>query len=74
MYFPCGGQDIEEYLVGGRVQYVDMEEEFQEALITVEPETNRLNLVYRDTARFTSYFSKQSMCKQFFLLICTYSE
>ncbi|XP_045473021.1 prolyl 3-hydroxylase OGFOD1 [Harmonia axyridis] len=63
-----------EDIIGGRIQYLNMDEEIQEALITIEPSKNTLDLVYRDTSRFTSYFSKQSRCKKFYLLMCTYSE
>ncbi|XP_044753908.1 prolyl 3-hydroxylase sudestada1 [Coccinella septempunctata] len=70
-YIPSGEV---EGIVGGRTQYVSIDEEIQEALITIEPLKNRMNLVYRDTARFTSYFSKQSRCEKFYLLICTFSE
>lgn len=51
-----------------------MDDEIQNALITIEPEENNLNIVYRDLARFTKYFSKQSTCKTFYCLVCSYSE
>ncbi|KAL3269497.1 hypothetical protein HHI36_008563 [Cryptolaemus montrouzieri] len=71
VYFPMGDEDD---IIGGKIQYVNTEEEIQEALITIEPSTNTLNMVYRDTARFTKYYSKKSKCKLFYLLICSYSE
>ncbi|CAG9856822.1 unnamed protein product [Phyllotreta striolata] len=61
-------------IIGARTQYVTIEDEIQNALITLEPEENNLNIIYRDSARFTKYFSKQSKCKQFYTLICSYSE
>ncbi|XP_066157201.1 prolyl 3-hydroxylase sudestada1 [Euwallacea fornicatus] len=61
-------------VIGARTQYVTIEDQIQNALITIEPEENNLNIVYRDSARFTKYFSKQSKCKCFYTLICSYSE
>lgn len=71
MYFGCNKTSD---IIGARTQYVTIEDEIQNALITVEPEENNLNIVYRDSARFTKYFSKQSKCKCFYALICSYSE
>ncbi|CAH1102533.1 unnamed protein product [Psylliodes chrysocephalus] len=71
LYFGCSkSSDV----IGARTQYVTIEDEIQNALITLEPEENNLNVIYRDSARFTKYFSKQSKCKQFYVLICSYSE
>lgn len=71
MYFGCkNNTDV----VGARTHYVTIEDEVQNALITIEPEENNLNIVYRDSARFTKYFSKQSKCQCFYTLICSYSE
>lgn len=71
MYFGCtASQEV----IGARTQYVTIEDEIQNALITLDPEDNNLNIVYRDSARFTKYYSKQSKCKYFFTLICSYSE
>nr|CAH7729214.1 unnamed protein product [Callosobruchus chinensis] len=71
IYFGCSkSTDI----IGARTQYVTIEDEIQNALITLEPEENNLNIVYRDSARFTKYFSKQSKCRCFYTLICSYSE
>lgn len=61
-------------VVGGRTQYINTDEQIQNALITLEPQENNLNLVYRDTARITKYVSKQSSCKCFYMLVCSYSE
>ncbi|XP_066258188.1 prolyl 3-hydroxylase sudestada1 [Euwallacea similis] len=61
-------------VIGARTQYVTIEDQIQNALITIEPEENNLNIVYRDSARFTKYFSKLSKCKCFYTLICSYSE
>ncbi|KAF7279201.1 hypothetical protein GWI33_007607 [Rhynchophorus ferrugineus] len=61
-------------VIGARTQYITMEDEVQNALITIEPEDNSLNIVYRDSARFTKYFSSQSKCQCFYTLICSYSE
>ncbi|XP_025832945.1 prolyl 3-hydroxylase sudestada1 isoform X2 [Agrilus planipennis] len=61
-------------VIGGRTMYVSVEDEVQQAFITVEPQENNLNIIFRDTARFTKYFSKQSTCKCFYMLICSYSE
>lgn len=71
MYFGCVSKN---HVIGARTQYVTMEDEVQKALITLDPEDNNLNIVYRDSARFTKYFSKQSKCQRFFTLICSYSE
>nr|XP_023022848.1 prolyl 3-hydroxylase sudestada1 [Leptinotarsa decemlineata] len=71
MYFGCTkSSDV----IGARTQYVTVEDEIQNALITLEPEQNNLNIVYRDSARFTKYFSKRSKCQRFYTLICSYSE
>ncbi|KAG5870883.1 hypothetical protein JTB14_035751 [Gonioctena quinquepunctata] len=71
MYFGCvKNSDV----IGARTQYVTIEDEIQNALITLEPEQNNLNIVYRDSARFTKYFSKRSKCQRFYTLICSYSE
>lgn len=71
MYFGCKkASDV----IGARTQYVTVEDEIQNALITLEPEENNLNIVYRDSARFTKYYSKQSKCQSFYTLICSYSE
>ncbi|XP_056635786.1 prolyl 3-hydroxylase OGFOD1 [Diorhabda carinulata] len=71
IYFGCSkSADV----IGARTQYVTIEDEIQNALITLEPEENNLNIVYRDSARFTKYFSKQSRCKKFFALVCSYAE
>lgn len=71
MYFGCqSSSDV----IGAQTQYVTIEDEIQNALITLDPEDNNLNIVFRDSARFTKYFSKQSKCKKFFTLICSYSE
>jgi hypothetical protein len=59
---------------GARTLYVTTDEQVQDALITLEPEENNLNLIYRDTARFTKYFSKLSRCRCFYTLICSYTE
>ncbi|KAF2899753.1 hypothetical protein ILUMI_02531 [Ignelater luminosus] len=61
-------------VIGGRIMYVSTEEEIQQALITLEPEDNNLNIVFRDTARITKYVSKYSSCSVYYLLICSYSE
>uniref|UniRef100_A0A6P7FK15 Prolyl 3-hydroxylase sudestada1 n=1 Tax=Diabrotica virgifera virgifera TaxID=50390 RepID=A0A6P7FK15_DIAVI len=71
VYFGC---EKSSDVIGARTQYVTIEDEIQNALITLEPEENNLNVVYRDTARFTKYFSKQSKCKKFYTLVCSYSE
>ncbi|KAJ3642745.1 hypothetical protein Zmor_025502 [Zophobas morio] len=71
LYFGCkNNTDV----IGARTLYVTLDEEIQDALITLEPEENNLNLIYRDTARFTKYFSKLSRCGCFYTLICSYSE
>lgn len=71
IHFGCKlGTDV----IGARTHYVTIEDEVQNALITIEPEENNLNVVYRDSARFTKYFSKQSKCKCFYTLICSYTE
>ncbi|EFA10164.1 prolyl 3-hydroxylase OGFOD1 [Tribolium castaneum] len=71
MHFGCKcNSDV----IGGRIMYVTTDEEVQDALITLEPEENNLNIIYRDTARFTKYFSKQSKCDRFYTLICSYTE
>lgn len=61
-------------VVGGHTLYVSLDEEVQQSLITLEPEENNLNLIFRDTARVTKYVSSQSTCKCFYLLICSYAE
>ncbi|CAH0555517.1 unnamed protein product [Brassicogethes aeneus] len=71
MYFGCKSPAN---VIGARTQYVTIEDEIQNALITLEPEENNLNIVYRDSARFTKYFSKQSKCQTFYKLICSYCE
>lgn len=71
VYFGCSNS---KNIIGARTQYVTMDDEIQNALITIEPEENNLNIVYRDLARFTKYFSKQSTCKTFYCLVCSYSE
>ncbi|XP_049823656.1 prolyl 3-hydroxylase OGFOD1 isoform X2 [Aethina tumida] len=71
MYFGCKSASS---VIGARTQYVTIEDEVQNALITLEPEENNLNIVYRDSARFTKYFSKQSRCQEFYTLICSYCE
>ncbi|KAJ8932550.1 hypothetical protein NQ318_000702 [Aromia moschata] len=71
MYFGCTRVSN---VIGARTQYVTIEDEIQNALITLEPEQNNLNIVYRDSARFTKYFSKQSKCQCFYTLVCSYSE
>lgn len=71
MYFGC--KDAKR-VIGARTQYVTIEDEVQNALITIDPEENNLNIIYRDSARFTKYFSKQSRCQCFYVLICSYSE
>ncbi|XP_018577996.1 prolyl 3-hydroxylase OGFOD1 isoform X2 [Anoplophora glabripennis] len=71
IYFGCSkASDV----IGARTQYVTIEDEIQNALITLDPEENNLNVVYRDSARFTKYFGKQSKCQCFYTLICSYSE
>ncbi|CAG9819240.1 unnamed protein product [Phaedon cochleariae] len=71
IYFGCAeNSDV----IGARTQYVTVEDEIQNALITLEPEENNLNIVYRDSARFTKYFSRQSKCQRFYTFICSYSE
>ncbi|KAK9890876.1 hypothetical protein WA026_012221 [Henosepilachna vigintioctopunctata] len=67
-------EENEHNIFGGRIQYVNTDEEIQEALITIEPSQNTLNIVYRDSARFIKYYSKLSTCEKFYLLICSYSE
>lgn len=54
--------------------YISMDEEIQQALITLDPEENNLNIVYRDTARITKYVSHHSTCKFFYTLMCSYDE
>ncbi|XP_050313295.1 prolyl 3-hydroxylase OGFOD1 [Anthonomus grandis grandis] len=71
MYFGCKTPTD---VIGARTHYVTIEDEVQNALITIEPQDNNLNIVYRDSARFTKYFSKQSKCHCFYMLICSYSE
>jgi len=71
VYFGCKNTSD---VIGARTCYVTIEDEIQNALITIEPEENNLNIVYRDSARFTKYFSKQSKCQCFYTLICSYSE
>ncbi|XP_030764497.1 prolyl 3-hydroxylase OGFOD1 isoform X2 [Sitophilus oryzae] len=71
MYFGCGKRGD---IVGASTQYVATEDEVQQALVTIEPEDNSLNIVYRDSARFTKYFSLQSRCRYFYLFICSYVE
>ncbi|CAG9763902.1 unnamed protein product [Ceutorhynchus assimilis] len=71
VYFGCQNP---RNVIGARTHYVTIEDEVQNALITIEPVENVLNLVYRDSARFTKYFSAQSECKCFYKLICCYSE
>ncbi|KAJ8920215.1 hypothetical protein NQ315_011876 [Exocentrus adspersus] len=71
IYFGCSkASDV----IGARTQYITIEDEIQNALITLDPEENNLNIVYRDSARFTKYFSKQSKCRCFYSLVCSYSE
>lgn len=70
LYLGC----MKDEVVGGRVMYVSMEEEVQQALITLEPQENNLNVVFRDTARISKYVSKCSLCEFFYVLICSYSE
>lgn len=71
MYFidedPCG-------IIGAKTHYVALEETVEEALMTVEPSLNSLNLIFRDTDRFTKYYSQKSRCKKFFRLFCSYAE
>ncbi|KAF5306979.1 hypothetical protein FQR65_LT07202 [Abscondita terminalis] len=50
-----GSDDLSACVVGGRTIYVAMEEEIQQALITLDPNENHLNIVYRDSARITKY-------------------
>ncbi|XP_060532413.1 prolyl 3-hydroxylase OGFOD1 [Cylas formicarius] len=71
IYFGCKKTSD---VIGARTQYVTMEDEIQNALVTVEPQENRLNIVYRDSARLTKYYSRQSRCKCFYSLLCSYSE
>lgn len=71
MFFGCAESNS---VIGARTQYVTIEDEIQYALITLNPTENILNMVYRDSARFTKYFSKQSRCKCLYALICSYSE
>lgn len=61
-------------IIGGQTQYVAIDEEIQDAIITIEPEENVLNIVFRDTARLTKYVSKRTITNCFYLLICSYSE
>ncbi|XP_045504909.1 prolyl 3-hydroxylase sudestada1 [Colias croceus] len=70
-------------LCGGQTVYVAPEEaegeaRGGEALVTVPPVHNALNLVYCDAgaASFTKYLSKLTMSEheQFYILTCTYSE
>ncbi|KAK5645035.1 hypothetical protein RI129_006335 [Pyrocoelia pectoralis] len=69
-----GLPDVLVPVVGGKTMYISLEEVVQSALITVDPHENRLNIVYRDTARITKYVSKCSKTATFFVLICSYSE
>lgn len=71
VYFGCPKPSD---VIGARTQYVTIEDEIQNALITLDPEENNLNIVYRDSARFTKYYSKQSKCQCFYTLVCSYSE
>lgn len=71
MYFGCNRKSD---IVGGRVQYIGVEEEVQQALITLDPEPNTMNIIFRDTARVTRYVSKHSNLSEFYMLICSYSE
>lgn len=70
LYIGCNGDDI----IGGKTVFVSLDEQIQDALITIEPAQNNFNIVYRDSARYTQYVSKQSTMSQFYLLICSYSE
>lgn len=61
-------------VAGGRIMYISTEEEVHQALITLEPDQNNLNIVFRDSARISKYVSKSSSCKCFYVLICSYAE
>ncbi|XP_022918447.2 prolyl 3-hydroxylase sudestada1 [Onthophagus taurus] len=68
IYFNCNNQ-----IIGGQTQYVTEDEEIQQALITLTPENNSLNIVFRDTARITTYISKYTK-EPFYALFCSYVE
>lgn len=70
LYIGCTDGSI----VGGKTVFVSLDEQIQDALITIEPVQNNFNLIYRDSARYTQYVSKLSTVAQFYILICSYSE
>lgn len=73
----CFGCNNSSDVIGARTVYVvtdDDEEDEKEAIITIDPGENSLSLIYRDTARFTSYFSKVSRSQCVYMLFCTYSK
>lgn len=71
LYLNCG-KPAE--VVGGKTQYIAIDEKIQQALITLFPEENVCNFVFRDTARVTRYVSHESVTAQFYMLVCSYSE
>lgn len=61
-------------IVGGKTHYVTLDDEVQNALITTGCEVNYLNLVYGDTARYTSLISKYSKTSSFYMFVASYFE
>ncbi|XP_038219040.1 prolyl 3-hydroxylase sudestada1 [Zerene cesonia] len=72
----CGGQTV--YVAPEEAEGEGAAGETGEALVTVPPVHNALNLVYCDAgaASFTKYLSKLTMREneRFYILTCTYSE
>lgn len=60
-------------VIGGKTQYVTLEDEVQQALVTIDVDGS-LNLVYGDTAKYISFVSHQSKSKAYYTLTASYFE
>lgn len=61
-------------VVGGQTMYVSVNEKIEDALVTLQPKANSLNIVFRDTARIVKYVSKRSCSEYFYTIVCSYKE
>lgn len=61
-------------VVGGQTMYISTSESIEDALVTLQPKLNSLNIVFHDTPRIVKYVSNRSYDEYFYILVCSYKE
>lgn len=73
LYFNVSGEHTQS---SGQIMYVARGESDQEALMTILPSNNILNIVYREeeTCRIVPFISNRAENSLFYIIVCSYKE